>query len=183
MIAMVENWKDIPGYEGAYQVSDSGRVKSLEKYSERMTRWGTLTVVLLPERIMSPGRNKAGYLHVTLRLDKTDRTFLVHRLVALAFIQNPLFLRTVNHLDGVKSNNCVANLEWASQQANNHHARTALPYHRFRHAVVATREDGSRMWFESKKAAEIELCGRPTGLISWAFKNKRLALGMSWSHA
>lgn len=100
---MVEIWKDIEGYEGKYQVSNYGRVKSLN-YNK--------------EKILKIGDNSKGYKIVTLCKDGKSKTYFVHRLVAFAFIPNPNNLPQVNHKDEDPSNNCVNNLEWCSAEYN-----------------------------------------------------------------
>lgn len=96
-----EIWKDIKGYEGKYQISNFGRVKSLP-------RNGTIN----KERILKTKLTKFGYERVYLRNKNTRTWFLIHRLVAMYFIPNPDNLPQVNHKDECKTNNHVENLEW-----------------------------------------------------------------------
>ena len=111
---MNEIWKDIEGYEGLYQVSNLGRVKSLSKYD----RLGRLHV----ERIKSTVNNGNGYLSVNLKHNGKQVMRTVHRLVADAFIQNKLSLPEVNHLNGDKTDNRVSNLEWCTHSENMQHS-------------------------------------------------------------
>lgn len=114
---MTEVWKDIIGYEGLYQVSNLGRVKSL-KHSEE---W------FLKYRL-----NKKGYASVVLFKGtvSSKKQFMVHRLVADAFIPNPENKPQINHKDGNKLNNSVENLEWVTNYENCIHAHA--------NALVAT---------------------------------------------
>ena len=124
-----EKWVDIKGYEGLYQVSNMGDVKRLYKNSEK----------LLAERVST-----TGYDHKSLWKDNKRTNFKTHRLVALAFIENPKGKYTVNHIDGNKLNNNVTNLEWLSLGENLRHARdTGLWQHRGSNHVHAklTEED------------------------------------------
>lgn len=110
----MEEWRDIVGYEGLYQVSNKGRIKSLKRTAP--CRGGVRTV---NERIMKMQRNHDGYINVSLRIgDGSYKTLKVHRIVAQAFIDNPLNLPDVNHIDDNPSNNCVENLEWCSKKYN-----------------------------------------------------------------
>lgn len=113
---MNEIWKDIEGYEGYYQVSNFGRVKSLERVC-RHPLGGTRKV---NEKIMKFDVNKKwGYLRVQLSKHGIDNKYLVHRLVAQAFIDNPNNYEVVNHKDQNPSNNHSQNLEWCTIQYNN----------------------------------------------------------------
>lgn len=99
-----EEWRDIDGYDGAYQVSDLGRVRS-KKFGKT--------------RVMRPGRCSNGYLKVNLYKDKQKKNRMIHRLVAQAFIENDDETKTViNHIDECKQNNRVSNLEYCTQQYN-----------------------------------------------------------------
>lgn len=111
----IEIWKDIKGYEGFYQVSNLGRVKSLERdvYHPR----GTI-IRHMEEKILVQNIGKLGYAYVNLNLNGKRKTIKTHRLVAEAFIPNPENKPQVNHKDEVKSNNVVDNLEWCSAQEN-----------------------------------------------------------------
>lgn len=97
-----ENWKDIEGFEGLYEVSDKGRVYSY--YSQR---------------IKSPGKTQDGYYALNLWKNKKQFTIKIHRLVAEHFISNFEGYREINHIDKDKYNNTVENLEWVTRQYNN----------------------------------------------------------------
>ncbi len=111
-VIMQEIWKDIPSFEGKYQVSNFGNVKSLN-YLRTNT-----------PRLLKQNNHKDGYKLIGLSNEKTGKKkyFTVHRLVAQAFIPNPENKATVNHIDGNKANNHVSNLEWATPQENMIHS-------------------------------------------------------------
>lgn len=116
-------WKDIKNYEGYYQISDMGLVRSLDRYvpDKKLGRKFLKGKVMKLTESVGKGRN-IGYLVVNLRAYGKSMVIPVHRLVAEAFIPNPNNLPTVNHKDGDKHNNSVENLEWASYTDNNIHA-------------------------------------------------------------
>lgn len=105
----MEKWKDIKGYEGRYTVSDLGRVKSfvVEKNSGRL---------------LSAGKDQNGYMRVSLSNGKKSKTHKVHRLVLMAFIDNAENKPQVNHINGVKDDNKLSNLEWNTVSENMKHA-------------------------------------------------------------
>lgn len=102
-----EIWKDVKGFEGIYQISNLGNVKSFKK---------SITIILKPVI----GGN--GYLCINLSKNSQPITHNIHRLLAIHFIDNPENKRTVNHKDGNKLNNHLSNLEWATDSENNKHA-------------------------------------------------------------
>lgn len=101
----MEVWKDIPGFEGFYQISDLGRVKSL-KYNLGL--------------IVKGGKTHAGYMQVTLSVNKVKKTFSVHQLVAMSFLnhKNPSRFIHVDHIDGNRLNNNLCNLQIISCREN-----------------------------------------------------------------
>ena len=103
---MEEIWKDISGYEGLYQVSNFGNVKSLN-----WRRTGK------PKNLYLKAHNR-GYLQVELAKNGVKKSFMVHRLVAEAFIKNPNGFPVINHKDEDKANNSVENLEWCDNRYN-----------------------------------------------------------------
>ena len=117
---MTENWKDIKGFEGRYQISDAGRVKSLSFSQRYLLRNGKEAFRVTGEKILCPNLNNSGYLLAHLYLHGRRKALLVHRLVAEAFL--PGKDQTVNHKNGIKTDNSVANLEWASYAENHIHA-------------------------------------------------------------
>lgn len=108
---MKETWKAIVRYEGIYEVSDEGNVRSL-KFGKT--------------KILNPRKTTCGYLQVRLCKDGIRKMMLVHRLVAEAFIPNPLNLAQVNHKDENKQNNAASNLEWCSASYNNNYGTRLL---------------------------------------------------------
>ena len=102
---MKEIFKDIKGFEGLYQISNFGNVKSLKR-----------------NIILKPSSNGKGYLHIILYKNCKSKVGRIHRLVAQAFIPNPENKPQINHIDGNKSNNNVNNLEWVTNSENQKHA-------------------------------------------------------------
>ena len=101
-----EEWRDIEGYDGKYQISNYGRVKSFKQ----------------KHRILTPSLDNQGYLRYGLKLRGKEKRFTAHRLVAEAFLPNPDNKSDVNHIDGIKWNSCVSNLEWVTRSENIKHA-------------------------------------------------------------
>ncbi len=110
----MEIWKDIKGYEGLYQISNLGRVKSLAREKKN----GVNSKQNIPEIILNIYDNGKGYKRTNLCKNNIIKSNYIHRLVAEAFILNSKNEREVNHKDGNKANNNVTNLEWCNRKEN-----------------------------------------------------------------
>ena len=112
-VTCVEQWKDIPDYEGYYQISNLGRVKSLEK-----------TLIICKRKcvykplIKKPHISKRGYWEIGICKNRLGVTKKIHRLIAISFIDNPKNHPQINHIDGNKLNNNISNLEWVNNREN-----------------------------------------------------------------
>ena len=114
----MEIWKDISGYEGIYQVSDFGRVRSLD----RMINSSHGAMRLHRGRILKPQRKKSGHFHVGLRVDGVCNLRYVHRLVLFAFVGPPKTGQECLHIVSDPGNNCLENLKWGTRRENVHQA-------------------------------------------------------------
>lgn len=153
---MEEIWKDVVGFNGFYKVSNLGRIKSMPRMVSNGHGHYTSS-----EKILKPNTLAKGYFQVTLSgADKVRHSLQVHRIVAVAFVENecPERLVQVNHKDGNKQNNCSSNLEWTDNSGNQFHAwRTGLqkPHNcgwgtsRYGVSVELVSHDGVRMAFSS----------------------------------
>ena len=177
---MEEQWKDIEGLEGKYQISNKGRVKSMR----RPVREGSKKYI--EEKIRKVAKDRGGYLFLKFMINGKFKTCLIHRLVANAFIPNPDNLPEVNHKDENKENNCVEKLEWCDRKYNIRYG-TAIKRAREKtskkvircdkewnelkiyNSVEETREDG----FEPKHVSDCALGKRKThGGFKWKYVNE-----------
>ena len=114
----IEVWKDVVGYEGIYQVSNLGNVKSLSRIILRNGKYPFLS----KEKLLKINVNKFGYSYISLENNGEQKYFLIHRLVGIAFILNNENKSDINHINGVKTDNIVNNLEWNTRKENIRHS-------------------------------------------------------------
>ena len=182
---MVEVWKDIEGYEGKYQISNLGNVKSLNYNGRKGV-----------EKNLVPKVNNYGRLWVELFMNGKKKQFLIHRLVAMAFIPNPNNLPQINHIDENPKNNVVDNLEWCTGEYNVKYFYERHPGHaknrkssekynrRLNKPVNQIDENGNvvKCWEDSRTIT------RETGKNQWSIiqccKGERhTAYGFRWQYA
>lgn len=168
---MKEEWKDIKGFEGWYQVSNLGRVRSVER---RINNNGTLQTY--KSHILKSSISNKGYFYVVLYKQNKATHRYIHRLIAEHFIENPKELPCVNHKDANKLNNNIINLEWCTHKQNIQHAyRNNLVDHSKQYKKVLDKTSGTIY-------CSIEEAARRTGKhpenISWSC---RCAKKSRWS--
>jgi hypothetical protein len=112
--AMEETWKPVFGFEGFYEVSNKGNIRSLDRTVTRNDG----VVVAFKSKQLRPQKNSDGYLQIQISKGNKCKTLKIHRLVAEMFIPNPNGYAEVNHKDEDKTNNAVTNLEWCSHEQN-----------------------------------------------------------------
>ena len=160
-----EQWKPIQEFNGEYEVSNLGRVRSMKRY------YGVVG------RIMPQTIQRTGYYAVTFHMNNKAYCRKVHRLVIEAFTPNPDSLPCINHIDGNKLNNHVSNLEWCTYQANMQHAvRTGLTHpHRWtddERKQISERNKGQRVSDEQRAKLSAALKGRSRPGVSARQKGK-----------
>ncbi len=159
---MVEIWKQVSGYEEIYEVSDLGRIRTAKNKTTNSSRCGERK---WKQRILKQKTDKQGYKRISLWKDKKEKTYLVHRLVAKAFIPMVKNKNCVNHLDGNPSNNYLKNLEWCDHKENLSHAYK----HRLNQApdpTVLVNTITSEAFYFMSKAKASEFLGRNKEYLS-----------------
>lgn len=167
-----EVWKDIVGYEGLYQVSNLGRVKSLNYYK-------TKTPAILKLRI---AHKRYNYMDITLCKNGVKKRHKVHRLVAMAFIPNPNNLPQINHKDCDVTNNCVDNLEWCTAKYNINYGDRGIKFGiKVGHKVAQCDLEGNiiRIFYSIKEAARV-LNLKDTNIVATLKGKQKKCGGFLW---
>ena len=149
-----EIWKDIEGYEGYYKVSNFGRIASLREWIGNKYKSQYKSIF----KIIPSHHNKKGYQTIILSKDKKTKYYMVHRLVAKAFIENPYNKPQVNHIDGNKNNNNVSNLEWCTCKENIKHA--------FDKGLMTTKSEARNTHLEKIRPLSIEVMKKKVAMLS-----------------
>ena len=170
---MTEIWKDIEGYEGLYQISNIGRVKSLAKINGANRKQ--------KERILHPKSNH-GYMVVSLAKNGIYKNNFVHRLVGKAFVDNPNNYPVINHKDENKANNNVSNIEWCTQKYNANYG-TRNRRSGLRHAKAIIQYDLN--WNEIKRWESVSAAARhfnvkPCTISAACYKRYETSCGYKW---
>jgi len=168
----METWRDIEGYEGSYQVSDLGNVRSLDRLDAANHK--------LKGQPRKPRLNPDGYFNVTLGKNGKLRTFLVHRLVAQAFIPNPDGKPVVNHLHGIKTDNRASELEWCTSKENVRHAIDTGLHNPAASAAKLTEDDVQHIRWLAAEGIKQCVLAREWGVVPSCINN--LLTGRNWSH-
>ena len=125
---MNEIWLDVKGYEGFYQISSLGRIKSVDRFVPIKFKNGNVILRFYSSKFLKPFHDKDGYIIYDLIKDKKRTHFRFHRLLAEHFIPNPDNKPEVNHINGVKYDNRLENLEWCTKSDNMRHLYDALGF-------------------------------------------------------
>ena len=184
-----EIWKYIPGYEGVYQASNKGRIKSVERIDLAGRHW--------KERILSTSVVK-GYVVVGLNHARENKNKFVHRLVAMAFIPNPNNLPQINHKDENPLNNCVENLEWCDYLYNRNYGnrnekaaksqsarlKGRIPHpEQMKKVNKIDKETGEILASYESASSAARMCGLRESKISLACNGKRHTTGgFKWKY-
>lgn len=161
-----EIWRDIKGYEGLYQVSNLGRIKSLKFKSEK---------------ILSPGIISGGYYAINLYKNNIRKQYRIHRLVAEAFIPNPENYPIINHKSEIKTENFVENLEWCSYKYNSNYGTAIKRRAEKKNKKVYCYNADVYIEFDSCADAGIKV-NRSASAIHKAAKKGNKCAGLNWSY-
>lgn len=162
----MEEWKEIPGYEKLYEASTYGNIRTCEGKVTSNSRYETR---VWKQRILKQKTDKGGYKRVSLWLDGKNKDYLVHRLVALTFIDKIEEKELINHKDSNPSNNLVENLEWCNHYENLIHAYQNNLNKAAKKTVLTNKSTGEAHFFVSQTAAS-KFLGKYHGFINEKIK-------------
>lgn len=180
---MEEIWKDVFGYEGYYQVSNIGNIKGVD----RIIKYKSDGERLYKGINFKQETTKDGYKRVVLMKEGVKQRYMVHRLVAQTFIENPENKPYINHIDGDKGNNVVANLEWCTNSENVLHAdsiglRDMSNHQPSNSKSILCVEKEIEFKSISKALKWLGTTNKSTSTITRAIKNNRKAFGYTWEY-
>lgn len=180
---MKEIWKDIPGYEGYYQVSNFGRIKRLERISIRSNGKSDKALFFIEERLKKIQTQNQGYSQVVLYRDSKPKTFRVNVLVAKLFVPNPDNKPFVNHIDGNKKNNRSDNLEWVTAKENIVHAYKHGLMNHYKRAILQLDESGNILnRFASLEEAANSVNGSKGNICMVCKGERNRSYGYKWKY-
>ena len=179
---MEEIWKDIAGYEGKYQVSDLGRVRSLPRPKTSHNASGEYTFTTKP-KILRTFTQRGGYQRVSFGKGKDKKAFMVHRLVGMAFVPGYREGLFVNHKDENPNNNRADNLEWCNAEYNNSYGNHSENCKRHRAVVQMTMDGQEIATFDSIVEAEEKTGCRATSIQNCCVGRFKSSLGYRWRYA
>lgn len=178
----MEIWKFVLGFETHYQISNYGNVKSLDR--TKLSSHGSRSK-LKSQNIKPVLQKKTGYQMITLRNDTVTQPKLLHRLVALHFLDNKDNKPCINHIDGIKTNNMANNLEWCTYKENSHHAfLTGLCNTQMLPIVGTNIIDGTKLYFNSISDAAKFLNGSKSNIHKCLKNqyNRTVAYDYKWEY-
>lgn len=176
---MNEVWRPIPGWEGLYEASSMGQIRSLPRLTRRREGSNNNAKYLYNGAVLKPYKNRKGYPIVKLYYDGREKTYPVHRLVALAFIPNTNGLPMVNHKNEVKSDNRVDNLEWCDSKYNRNYGSGLF---RFWKPVKCILASGEERIFNSIKEAAIQTGVFQQNIVACCKGRVNKAGGYKWQY-
>lgn len=181
--ATCEMWLPVKGYEKYYEVSNFGRVRSLDRVVTQKNRWGQDITHLYRGKILAGDKTPRGYLSVDFRINGHIERKLIHRLVAEHFLQKPNGKDYINHLDCNPSNNHIENLEWCTQSENIQYAYdngTKMPPHQRK--VEQYDLDGNLVKIWGSVAQAVRGCGCKN-IRKVCIGERKQAGGFVWKYA
>ena len=164
---MIEMWREIENYENIYQVSNLGKIRSLDREITYKYKENDIRSAKLKGRNIKISKDNNGYAITCLTKNTKGKTHKIHRLVAKAFISNPEKKKCVNHKNGIKNDNRVENLEWCTHSENSIHSYkigTSTSKHKYKKIIIS--KDGKNIKFKSIKEASLYIQCKPNSL--WA---------------